>query len=127
MKLAFEAFEKDKQAVSEYIFFKILGYSTSEQVMQSIIIPEQIQVPGQPVLDEYQINAVKKALVTPLALIQGPAGTGKTLLATTLVYHLARQRTGKVLVCAPTNIAVDLLALNIGRSNSGLKVVRLCA
>ena len=42
-----------------------------------------------------------------------------------MVYHLARQRLGKVLVCAPSNIAVDQLTDKI--NGTGLKVVRLCA
>jgi len=45
--------------------------------------------------------------------------------STTLVYHLARQKLGKVLVCAPSNIAVDQLTEKI--NGTGLKVVRLCA
>ena len=63
--------------------------------------------------------------MTPLTLIQGPPGTGKTVTSTTLVFHLARQKLGKVLVCAPSNIAVDQLTDKI--NGTGLKVVRLCA
>jgi regulator of nonsense transcripts 1 len=53
------------------------------------------------------MSAVRKALTTPLTLIQGPPGTGKTVTSTTLVTHLVKQKMGKVLVCAPSNIAVD--------------------
>lgn len=106
MKHALKIFLKDETSVSEYIFYKILGYNTSEQFLKNVI-PKQLSVPGQPELNHYQINAVKKALVTPLCLIQGPPGTGKTVTSTTLVHHLVRQKTGKVLVCAPSNIAVD--------------------
>ena len=63
--------------------------------------------------------------MTPMTLIQGPPGTGKTVTSTTLVYHLAKQKLGKVLVCAPSNIAVDQLTDKI--NGTGLKVVRLCA
>ena len=38
---------------------------------------------------------------------------------------MAKQRMGKVLVCAPSNIAVDQLTDKI--NGTGLKVVRLCA
>lgn len=71
------------------------------------------------------MNAVKKALITPLCLIQGPPGTGKTVTSTTLVYHLVKQKMGKILVCAPSNIAVDQLTDKI--NGTGVKVVRLCA
>jgi len=37
-----------------------------------------------------------------------------------IVYHLSRQEQGQVLVCAPSNVAVDQLAEKI--SNTGLKV-----
>ena len=62
---------------------------------------------------------------TPLTLIQGPPGTGKTVTSTTLVTHLVRQKMGKVLVCAPSNIAVDQLTEKIHLT--GLRVVRFCA
>jgi regulator of nonsense transcripts 1 len=68
MKLALKVLLKDENSISEYIFFKILGYNTSEQYLKSNI-PKQLSVPGQPELNHFQINAVKQALVTPLTLI----------------------------------------------------------
>ena len=56
---------------------------------------------------------------------QGPPGTGKTVTSATIVYHLVKQTGGPVLVCAPSNIAVDQLTEKIHRT--GLKCVRLCA
>lgn len=125
MKYALKVFLKDETSVSEYIFYKILGYKNAEQFLSKVQIPKQLSVPGQPELNHYQINAVKKALITPLCLIQGPPGTGKTVTSTTLVYHLVNQNCGKVLVCAPSNIAVDQLTDKI--NGTGLKVVRICA
>uniref|UniRef100_A0A3P9J6Q6 ATP-dependent helicase RENT1 n=1 Tax=Oryzias latipes TaxID=8090 RepID=A0A3P9J6Q6_ORYLA len=72
-----------------------------------------------------QVYAVKTVLQRPLSLIQGPPGTGKTVTSATIVYHLSRQGNGPVLVCAPSNIAVDQLTEKIDKT--GLKVVRLCA
>lgn len=69
--------------------------------------------------------AVKHALQRPLSLIQGPPGTGKTVTSATIVYQLVRQGGGPVLVCAPSNTAVDQLTEKIHKT--GLKVVRLCA
>lgn len=68
---------------------------------------------------------MKQAVQRPLTLIQGPPGTGKTVTSATIVYHLAKLGSGPVLVCAPSNIAVDQLTEKIHRT--GLKVVRLCA
>lgn len=35
MKLALKIFLKDEQSISEYIFFKILGYNTSDQFLKN--------------------------------------------------------------------------------------------
>lgn len=72
-----------------------------------------------------QIAAVKQVLQRPLSMIQGPPGTGKTVTSATIVYHLAKLSQAQVLVCAPSNIAVDQLTEKI--SLTGLKVVRVCA
>ena len=61
----------------------------------------------------------------PLSLIQGPPGTGKTVTSATIVYQLVKQQGGPILVCAPSNTAVDQLTEKIEKT--GLKVVRLCA
>lgn len=47
------------------------------------------------------------------------------MTSASLVYHLARQNVGQVLVCAPSNVAVDQLAEKIDKT--GLRVVRLAA
>ena len=56
---------------------------------------------------------------------QGPPGTGKTVTSAALVYHLVQQTKGRVLVCAPSNVAVDHLCEKIHMT--GLRVVRLVA
>lgn len=52
-------------------------------------------------------------------------GTGKTVTSATIVYQLVRLNGGPVLVCAPSNTAVDQLTEKIHKTN--LKVVRVCA
>ena len=42
-----------------------------------------------------------------------------------MVYHLAKQNVGQVLVCAPSNVAVDQLTEKIHRT--GLRVVRIAS
>ena len=91
----------------------------------AIPIPKIVSAPGLPTLNTFQINAVKKALISALCLIQGPPGTGKTVTSASIVYHLAKLFPGQVLVCAPSNMAVDQLTDKIHQT--GLKVVRLCA
>jgi regulator of nonsense transcripts 1 len=124
MRLALRAFMKDESCLSDYIFYKLLGYNTQD-VFNKVNIPKILSVEGLPELNHFQGNAIKKALISPLCLIQGPPGTGKTVTSTTLVYHLVRQKKGQVLVCAPSNIAVDQLTDRINQT--GLRVVRLTA
>jgi regulator of nonsense transcripts 1 len=78
-----------------------------------------------PELNHSQVYAVKSVLQKHLSLIQGPPGTGKTVTSATIVYHLAKMNSGQVLVCAPSNVAVDQLTEKIHAT--GLKVVRLTA
>lgn len=80
-------------------------------------------VPNYIKLENSQNFAVFAALTRPLTLIQGPPGTGKTVVSATIIYHLAKTNQGKILVCAPSNVAVDHLTEKIAAV--GLKVVRL--
>merc|ERR1719322_2274125 len=81
--------------------------------------------PNLPDLNKSQAYAVRHALQRPLSLIQGPPGTGKTVTSATIVYQLVKQNGGPVLVCAPSNTAVDQLTDKIDKT--GLKCVRVCA
>ncbi|KAI0985769.1 hypothetical protein GJ496_009040 [Pomphorhynchus laevis] len=75
--------------------------------------------------EDITINAVRSSLQKSLCLIQAPPGTGKTVTSATIVYHLVKQTCTQVLVCAPSNVAVDQLAEKIHKAD--LKVVRLYA
>jgi ATP-dependent RNA/DNA helicase IGHMBP2 len=74
-------------------------------------------------LNESQREALHKVLDSEdVAFIHGPPGTGKT---TTLVEAIAQtvKTEGQVLVCAPSNAAVDLLVDKL--SEKGLAVLRI--
>ncbi len=74
-------------------------------------------------LNPSQLQALKKICgAKDLAIIHGPPGTGKT---TTLVeaITLSVKEENQVLVCAPSNAAVDLLADKL--DEKGLNVVRI--
>ena len=88
-------------------------------------MPKRFSAPNLPELNHSQMAAVKAVLQKPLSLIQGPPGTGKTVTSASIVYHLAKMNPGQVLVCAPSNVAVDHLCEKIHQT--GLKVVRLAA
>jgi regulator of nonsense transcripts 1 len=122
MKKGLSIFTTDKKSIIAYLFYKILGKQEDDYVY-NIKIPKNLSVKGLPTLNIYQSEAIRKALVNPLSLIQGPPGTGKTVVSATLVYHLRQITKKQVLVCAPSNIAVDHLAERIEKT--GLNVVSI--
>lgn len=124
MQLAMKTFAIDEMSVSGYIFHRLLGHEVAAAPMKTQL-PKKFSVPGLPELNGSQINAVKSVLQKPLSLIQGPPGTGKTVTSATIIYHLSKINGGQVLVCAPSNVAVDQLCERIHRT--GLKTVRVTA
>lgn len=124
MQSAMKTFAVDDTSVSGYLYHKLLGHEVESQPMK-ITLPKRFSAPGLPELNHSQVSAVKNVLQRALSLIQGPPGTGKTVTSAAIVYHLAKQNQGQVLVCAPSNVAVDQLTEKIHATN--LKVVRLCA
>ncbi|KAJ7011271.1 regulator of nonsense transcripts 1 [Populus alba x Populus x berolinensis] len=124
MQGAMKTFAVDETSVSGYIYHHLLGHEVENQTVRSAL-PRRFGAPGLPELNASQVLAVKNVLQKPISLIQGPPGTGKTVTSAAIVYHMAKQGQGQVLVCAPSNVAVDQLAEKI--SATGLKVVRLCA
>lgn len=75
--------------------------------------PERTPIPIQPYntrLDESQLEAISFALNSgerPVSLIHGPPGTGKTTTIAELIKQAVLVNKYKVLVCAPSNVAVD--------------------
>ncbi|KAF7128128.1 hypothetical protein RHSIM_Rhsim11G0009100 [Rhododendron simsii] len=141
MHRAMKTFVVDETSVSGYIYHHLLGHEVEVQMVRNTL-PHRFGAPGLPELNASQLRqdifsveakdradgpifAVKSVLQKPVSLIQGPPGTGKTVTSAAIVYHMAKQGQGQVLVCAPRNVAVDQLAEKI--SAMGLKVVRLCA
>ena len=124
MQAAMRSFAVDEKAVSPYLYKALLGFDV-EQPEIKVTMPKKFSAPGLPELNHSQTNAVKTVLQQSLSLIQGPPGTGKTVTSATVVYHLAKMSRGQVLVCAPSNVAVDQLTEKIHAT--GLRVVRLCA
>lgn len=116
---------EDYGHVSSSILNRLLGRNVEDDVIIPCTLPKTFTATNLPDLNKSQVDAIKHALQRPLSLIQGPPGTGKTVTSATIVYHLSRTNNKPVLVCAPSNIAVDQLTEKIHLT--GLKVVRLCA
>lgn len=124
MQHAMKTFAIDEMSVSGYIFHRLLGHEVAAAPMK-VHMPKKFSVPNLPDLNSSQIQAVKSVLQKPLSLIQGPPGTGKTVTSATIIYHLSKMNGGQVLVCAPSNVAVDQLCERIHLT--GLKAVRVTA
>ena len=124
MQAALKTFAVDDTSVSGYLYHRILGHDVDQQTLR-VTVPARLSVPGLPELNHSQLSAVRSVIQKPLSLIQGPPGTGKTVTSASIVYHLAKQNMGQVLVVAPSNVAVDQLCEKIHMS--GLKVVRMSA
>lgn len=54
MKQALKIFLKDETSLSNYIFYKILGYTTQDQYINATI-PKQLSVQGLPELNTFQL------------------------------------------------------------------------
>ncbi|KAG5439840.1 hypothetical protein PCANB_000122 [Pneumocystis canis] len=124
MQAALKQLAINETSVSGYIYHKLLGHDIAPLVLKTQM-PKRFSSPGLPELNVSQVHAVRSVLQKPLSLIQGPPGTGKTVTSATIVYHLAKMNPGQVLVCAPSNVAVDQLCKKIHQT--GLKVVRVSA
>lgn len=128
MENALRSFAIDSNSVSNFIYSRLLGHGRHDGTDDMIFrgnIPKHFSAPNLPDLNRSQVYAVKHAIQRPLSLIQGPPGTGKTVTSATIVYQLVKLNGGTILVCAPSNTAVDQLTEKIHKTN--LKVVRLCA
>eukprot|EP00977_Amphora_coffeiformis_P006232 scaffold1341_cov178-Amphora_coffeaeformis.AAC.9 len=87
---------------------------------------------SNPHLDDSQVEAIQFALQPHrvVSLIHGPPGTGKTTTVVELIRQAVRQHQWRVLVTAPSNVAVDnvlsrLVGTNSSKKKDRLRVVRL--
>ena len=131
MQTALKTFAVDESAVCSDIYHRILGQDDLEDPLKNVL-PKKFNAPNLPELNHSQIHAVKSVLQKRISLIQGPPGislitlgTGKTVTSASIVYQMAKMNQGQILVCAPSNVAVDHLTEKIHQT--GLKVVRLTA
>ena len=75
-------------------------------------------------LNESQAAAVKNIInCDALSLIYGPPGTGKTTTIVEAIYQISQQEEYPILVCAPSNAAVDYLVRKL--SSIDLSVLRI--
>ena len=84
---------------------------------------EEISPINIPELNKNQNKALNKALsAKDVAIIHGPPGTGKTTTLIQTIIQTLKKET-QVLICAPSNAAVDLVAEKLGQEN--IDVIRI--
>ena len=126
MQQALKYFCYDPKSCSRFIFNKIIGDNTSK-----VNSPEVLKNTPRIDLKDHELNspqkkAVNKALLEPISLITGPPGTGKTHVASAIIYNfckLRKNKKDKILVCSPSNVAADNLYYNLRDLN--LNVIRV--
>lgn len=68
-------------------------------------------------LNDSQKYAIRFSMENKLSIIHGPPGTGKTYTVVELIRQLiSKDSTSRVLVCAPSNIAVDTILERLSKS-----------
>eukprot|EP01065_Artemidia_motanka_P026286 TRINITY_DN3121_c0_g1_i1.p1 TRINITY_DN3121_c0_g1~~TRINITY_DN3121_c0_g1_i1.p1 ORF type:complete len:1053 (+),score=275.66 TRINITY_DN3121_c0_g1_i1:93-3161(+) len=127
MRSALTAFAKDERSCAEAVYHVLLGHGDRwSDLAASQVVAMPLGVVGLPELNHSQMSAVRAAIRQPVSLIQGPPGTGKTTTAAAVLYHIARGTGGaggRILACAPSNIAADHLAVTAHAA--GLRVLRV--
>ena len=107
---------KERKLLNENIMQMILGNSPDlsinikkENVKEIKLIPKLKDQIGEIKMNPSQERAIKNALMYYISLVIGPPGSGKTLLLVNLVYNILfiKASTEKILICAPTNKAID--------------------
>ena len=93
------------------------NFSNENTVIDVNKIPNDLNIPEYPKLNQSQEKALLKCLRNKFTMIKGPPGTGKTYLCSVLIYHLLNlNNTNKhILLCAPSNKACDNLAYYISK------------
>ena len=91
-------------------------------------LPKKLNIPFLPniELNESQENAIKNCFEHKLTLIKGIPGTGKSTVLSFLAYHLTKLRktnNDKILICAPSNKAVDNISYYLQKLK--LKFIRV--
>ena len=125
MQAAMKSFALDETSVSGYIYHLLLGHEVEPATVRRSEASGK-DVRAEPAGFEPQsADGGARGVAEAVESDSGPAGDGKTVTSATIVYHLARQNQGQVIVCAPSNVAVDQLAEKI--EQTGLRVVRVSA
>ncbi|KAH3684237.1 hypothetical protein WICPIJ_004794 [Wickerhamomyces pijperi] len=74
-------------------------------------------------LNTSQKEAINFSLNSPISIIHGPPGTGKTYTLIELILQLV-ERGERVLVCGPSNISIDTILERLSRAGNASKSIQ---
>ena len=101
-RLMFEAIDRTMKAKGRLGYLRDLFYS--RQKAETFTFPDM----GFDYLNQTQAHAVNEVLrAKDVAIVHGPPGTGKTTTLVEAIYETLR-RESQVLVCAQSNMAVEI-------------------
>jgi ATP-dependent RNA/DNA helicase IGHMBP2 len=118
----------EKQTVCERILGVCFGREPPHQDPHGCDFLESDNAFYNDGLNDSQRDAIRFALNSKdVALILGPPGTGKTTTVVEAIKQIVTKRREKVLVCAPSNIAVDNIVekLATGAAANKVRIVRM--
>ena len=129
--------QKDSDLFSKDIQLLIIGkeikegkdeLSNANNYLDTSKIPKKIDVPELDIkLNKSQEEAINNCFKNKLTLIKGPPGTGKSTVLAILAYHLIKlkkSKNDKILICAPSNRAVDNISFLLQKIKK-IKFVRV--
>ena len=111
-----------RNLMNENIIQMLLGQNINfnlnirnENIKEILIIPQFLEEMIN--LNPSQEKAIRNALMYHISLVIGPPGSGKTLLLVNLVYNILSHKgsTEKILICAPTNKAIDNIIILLNK------------
>ena len=129
--------QKDSDLFSKDIQLLIIGkeikdgkdeLSNANNYLDTSKIPKKLDVPELDIkLNKSQEEAINNCFKNKLTLIKGPPGTGKSTVLAILAYHLIKlkkSKNDKILICAPSNRAVDNISFLLQKIKK-IKFVRV--
>ena len=134
MKRGLEKFKSKKISyMNKDIEALILGvfpekFTNKNEYIKASEIPNKLNILelGHLRLNKSQERAIFNCFNYKLTLIKGPPGTGKSTVLSILTYHLIKLKkiNHKILICAPSNRAVDNISFLLQKIDS-IKFVRV--
>lgn len=76
-------------------------------------------------LNDSQRDAIAFSLTNEISIIHGPPGTGKTYTLVELIKQLVEVKGQRVLVCGPSNVAVDTILERLAKVMNGDLLLRI--